>query len=534
MTPHRNAEGLVEWFEHPEPTGKTMILQFVKDCGFGNQCFEISAAYGIAKRTGCHLRWTWEPSTLRKFELEPVGFAHTKHDDVPILAHKLGQGNAEIVLEIERRIRLTTLDRFVVSCPFQEEVCFRRDQTILKEFFRPNLPPLDLKVPKGSTPVGVQVRRTDYVGHGRLDVVTTHYFRNAMDWMRDNVDNPHFFIVSDDPTWCRHTFGKVRDVTVMPPQNSLEGLRTLIACEAHIISNSTFGWWGAWLGEQGPVVVPERWHNNPGSYGKWEIIPPRWQRVSVGGSSYHVTPRALEPHEYMEPLHERAVVIPWKQSDGVWSELRYCLRSIEKYFEDKECPIYVLGTIRPPWFLQDTGRVKFLPCPTYRQALVTGVQIAEKVVWFNDDVLLVNPTTWADCERTLYLRDVGGDFLEKADPQNNPWRAGCLHILKHVKRMGIKKLRVFSTHTPYVFHRKKAVATLEEFGCFEKFPMELAYFHLHANKKLGKCEDYRVQGPDFGDKLFLNFTDATLTADLKAAIEERFPEYAPWELRAKF
>ena len=534
MIPHRNQDGLVEWFEHPEPTGKTMVLGFIKDCGFGNQMFEIAAAYGIARRTGCHLRWSWEPSHLRRFELEPLGFAHTKHEGVPVLAHRLGQGNIEIVREIERRIGLTVLDTFTVSCPFQEEACFDGDQAVPDGFFRPNLPSLPLDIPEGATPVGVQVRRTDYVGHSRLDVVTPHYFHNAMEWMRDNVADPHFLLVSDDPTWCRHTFGKLPNVTVMPPQDSLTGMRTLVACEAHIISNSTFGWWGAWLGERGPVVVPEKWHHKAGSYGRWEIIPERWKRIPVGSSSRQVNPIRLEPQDYVEPQHERAIVIPWAQHQATWHELRYCMRSIDRYFGDRDCPIYVLGTIRPPWLLHDTGRVRFLPCHTYRQALVTGVQLAEKVLWLNDDVMFVNPTTWEDCERTLYLRDVGEDFLSKARSGSNAWRAGCLQVLKQIKRRGVRKMRGFSTHTPYVFVRKKALEVLGEFGAWDKMPYELAYFHLHAKRKLGKCEDYRVQGPDFGDKPFLNFTDATLTAELKAAIEARFPDYAPWEFRAKF
>lgn len=533
MIPHRNQDGLVEWFEHPEPTGKTMVLGFIKDCGFGNQMFEVAAAYGIARRTGCHLRWSWEPSRLRKFELEPLGFAHTKHEDVTILAHRLGQGNIKQVQEIERRIRLTKLAKFAVSCPFQEEACFDEDQTIPHEFFRPNLTPLPLEVPEGATPVGVQVRRTDYVGHSRLDVVTPQYFHNAMERMADLVDKPHFFIVSDDHNWCRHRFGNLPNVTVMPPQDSVTGMRTLIACEAHIISNSTFGWWGAWLGEKGPVLVPEVWHQIEGSYGDWHIVPERWQRVQLG-STYQIATTPLEDWEVEKPLHDRAIVIPWKQDGAVWHELRYCLRSIDTFFGDKECPIYILGTIRPPWFLHETGRVKFIQCATYRQALVKGLQLADKVLWMNDDTLFINPATWADCERTLYLRDIGDDFLERASHGNNHWRAGSLHVLKHLKRRGVKKLRVFSTHTPYVVDRKKAVAVLREFGAWDKMPFESAYFHLHAKKPLGKCEDYRVQGPDFGDKRFLNFTDSQLTLELRAAIAARLPEYAPWELPVKF
>lgn len=538
MKPHKNEDGLVEWFEHPEPCGKTLVYHFVPNCGFGNQMMEIAAAYGIAKRTGCHLRWTWKPSTLRKFELGPVGFAHTVNEGVPMIAARLGQGNIKLVREIERRVRETELPIFAVSCPFQDEKCFIEDTTLVEDYFRPNLEPMPLEVPAGATPVGIQIRRTDYVGHGRLDVVTPAYFHNAMEWMRDHVDNPHFFIVSDDPQWCRHRFEKVPNVTVMPPQNSIEGMRTLIACEHWIISNSTYGYWGAWLGERrtggGNVVVPEIWHHKPGSYGDWEIIPRRWHRVSIK-SEYRVTPITFEDHEVMEPQHKKAIAYAWRQDGATWHELRYSLRSLEKFlFTGENTPIYVLGTMRPPWLLPDSGRVKFIAAHSYRQALVTGLQIAEEVLWCNDDQVFLKPTTWDDVRQVYYLRDIGDDFLEKATPQNNHWRAGCLHVLKQIRRAyPKKKLRVFSTHLPYLFEREKSVDVFRRFGVFEKFPMELAYYHLFA-KKPKLLGDVRATDENFGDAKFLNYTDATLTPALRAAIQKLLPDYASWELPAAF
>lgn len=532
MIPHKNKAGLVEWFEHPDPCGKTMVYTFVNNCGFGNQLFEIAAAYGIAKRTGCHLRWTWNPSTLRKFELEAVGLSLTTPLVAPRLCGLLGQGNVKIVREFERRIRELTTPLFAISSPFQCEGAFIEDTGIINTYFRPNLPPLDLEVPEGETPVGVQVRRTDYVGHGRLDVVTPAYFVNAMEKMREIVENPRFFIVSDDPAWCRREFLNQPDVTVMPPQNSIEGMRTLVACKAHIISNSTFGWWGAWLGESGPVIVPEKWHHKPGSYGDWNPVPERWIRVSVAEEK-RVEPIPFEEHERREPKHEQAICIPWHNAGAVWHELRYCLRSIEKHFEDKECPIYILGNIEPPFLLHDQTRVKFIQCITYRQTLVEGLQVADEVLWCNDDTLFVNPTTWDDCRPNYYLRDVGKDFLTNARAGSNLWRAGCIHVLKKVKSLTRRKLRVFCTHVPYVFRRKEVLDVFEKFGLWEKMPVEIAVMHLHPHKTT-LLDGQRVQGPEFGEAKFLNFTDPMLTPELKAAIEKEFPDFATWEVVAKF
>ena len=372
-------------------------------------------------------------------------------------------------------------------------------------------------------PIAVQVRRGDYVGHKGLDVTGESYFLNAMDWMKVYYANPHFFMVSDDPEWCQETFGSLEDLTVMPPQTALEGLATMVACEAHIISNSTFGWWGAWLGEDGPVVTPKVWHLK--AIGEWEPVPKRWIRVGLGTDVENVSVSR-------EPL-DRAIVIPWHGDQSVWQELRYCLRSIDKYFKDRECPIIIMGTRRPPWLLFEESRVKFAQAFDYKSALVRGVQAAEKVLWMNDDIFLLKEVGWGDFETPRYLREVGPEFLEKAGEQKNPWRAGCLKVLGQLRDEGVTDQKVYSTHTPYLFERSKAAATLRRFGAWDKMPFELAYFNLWAESPelLG---DWRATSAPFGDATCLNFSDRTLVMDLRKAVVERFPDYAPWELQAKF
>jgi len=261
MTPRRNSHNQIEWFEHPSPEKpeRTLVQMFVKDAGLGNQLMEFSGGYGIAKRLGMHFRWSWTPSKLRKFELAHWGFAETQHAGVPVVASRLGQGSLELVRKCEDAIKKSNFDMVGISCPFQAEECFADYADDIRELFQ--IEPFELKIPTGATPIGVQVRRGDYLGHPRLNVVTPDYFRNAMDWMRERHPRCQFFVVSDDPGWCKRQFETMLDVTVMPTQTTIEGLRTLSSCKAHCISNSTFGWWGAWFGENGPVVVPEIWHH---------------------------------------------------------------------------------------------------------------------------------------------------------------------------------------------------------------------------------------------------------------------------------
>jgi hypothetical protein len=111
--------------------------------------------------------------------------------------------------------------------------------------------------------VAVHVRRTDYVGNPDLDLCGIAYYRAAMQRMRDTVSAARFFVFSDAPAWCQqHITG--RDVAVVEhraSQSSLADLHLMSLAHHHIIANSSYSWWAAWLGEKPgqQVLMPARW-----------------------------------------------------------------------------------------------------------------------------------------------------------------------------------------------------------------------------------------------------------------------------------
>ena len=112
--------------------------------------------------------------------------------------------------------------------------------------------------------VAVHVRRTDYVGNADLDVCDTEYYRMAMNRMRDTVGAAHFFVFSDDPAWCQR-FATELDVEVVShrqAQSPLTDMHLMSLARHHIIANSSYSWWAAWLGEKPDqqVLMPGRWY----------------------------------------------------------------------------------------------------------------------------------------------------------------------------------------------------------------------------------------------------------------------------------
>lgn len=228
-----------------------------------------------------------------------------------------------------------------------------------------------------------------------------------------------------------------------------------------------------------------------------------------------------------------AIVYPWKHDASAWQELRFSLRSIDKFFEDKKCPIYILGTKQPNFLLHSNQRVQFIPTWSYWEALAHGLQLARKVLWMNDDIFLLRSTRWEDCEGALYLGDIDPSFVGEVGPQANPWREGVAEVLRRLQARGLEKFRVYSTHTPYVFERSKSVPLIKEMGVWDKMPFEMLYFHLHGEpRKLGGHE--KVMDEPFGKARFLNVADHKLSPELKAEISALLPDYAPWELPRPF
>jgi hypothetical protein len=113
--------------------------------------------------------------------------------------------------------------------------------------------------------VAVHVRRGDYLRIPVFNVCDETYHRHAMDRLRAEFTDARFFIFSDDPAWCRGAFTD-SDCEVIDSgkaaANPLHDLRLMSLASHHVIANSSYSWWAAWLGDKPgqQVIMPERWY----------------------------------------------------------------------------------------------------------------------------------------------------------------------------------------------------------------------------------------------------------------------------------
>jgi len=134
--------------------------------------------------------------------------------------------------------------------------------------------------------VSVHIRRGDLVSDPKNRIFAScsqdYYYRCAA-MIAERVANPHFYIFSDDSNWVKanlHLDDATTFVTHNDAAKAHEDLRLMSLCKHHIIANSSFSWWGAWLGTNPNKVVfaPNRWFNDP-SFDTRDLIPSTWIKL---------------------------------------------------------------------------------------------------------------------------------------------------------------------------------------------------------------------------------------------------------------
>jgi hypothetical protein len=138
----------------------------------------------------------------------------------------------------------------------------------------------------GRTTIGVHVRRGDQLANYTLgSVCGANYFRQAITAAVVGATRPLVIFFSDDLPWCEKELGAGLDAVYVDwnrKTDSYLDMQFMTLCDRLVISNSTFSWWGAWLGANPGrfVASPDRWAR------EWVpdheyIILPNWTKIST-------------------------------------------------------------------------------------------------------------------------------------------------------------------------------------------------------------------------------------------------------------
>ena len=120
---------------------------------------------------------------------------------------------------------------------------------------------------ESSNSVSVHIRRGDYLQVDEVygGIRTEEYYKKAMQKMKEEVPDCHFFIFTNDIPWVKeHMQGE--NITVVEGNDEDTGyidMYLMTRCKHYILANSSFSWWGCYLSisENKKVIAPKTWAN---------------------------------------------------------------------------------------------------------------------------------------------------------------------------------------------------------------------------------------------------------------------------------
>lgn len=276
--------------------------------GLGNQMFQYAAGRTLAIRHDSRLKLDtsfYGRKRHRRFELGELPIV-AEFDPVKISNRFISTGRRfrDKLLRDKRRSSRKVYsesqfhyDQVFAALPsgtildgyFQSERYFREQADTIVDELTPRKPN-DARATSlagriaGCEATALHVRRGDYVTSAKASQI---YCTCDMDYYRDALelipgDDP-VFVFSDDIAWAKENLPQVKPLVFPEPaadSSALTDLWLMTHATHHIIANSTFSWWGAYLAgsQKGVTVAPKRWFTDE-TINDNDLMPANWIRI---------------------------------------------------------------------------------------------------------------------------------------------------------------------------------------------------------------------------------------------------------------
>ena len=131
----------------------------------------------------------------------------------------------------------------------------------------------------------VHIRKGDYINKNNKNIFNqlgTKYYMDSISYIKNMVSKPFFFIFSDDYNWVKDNIKLPHNEYILMDHSldSLIDFKLMSLCQHHIIANSTFSWWPAWLKDENRgdiVIAPKKWLNT--NLEPKGMIMPSWVQI---------------------------------------------------------------------------------------------------------------------------------------------------------------------------------------------------------------------------------------------------------------
>lgn len=262
--------------------------------GLGNQMFQYAAALGLAERQSKALRLdlsAFEAYKTWPYQLDCLRVPQDLYAGVPLA----GPVSASFAARVVRRLKggysfregiyqephfhfdpaffRLTGEEILLDGYFQSPRYFESAEALLRERFQPKAPLTEVaqgwaaKIAASPCSISLHVRRGDYLTvaasavHAALD---RSYYDRAVALMHDLAGpEAEFFLFSDETDFIAEAFAGLPRAHVVRSDSAApwEDMFLMARCRHHIIANSSYSWWGAWLNQASDkhVIAPARW-----------------------------------------------------------------------------------------------------------------------------------------------------------------------------------------------------------------------------------------------------------------------------------
>lgn len=255
--------------------------------GLGNQMFQISAAYNLAKINNDTPIFNFNNciTTLQ-------GNKSVKYIDNIFSKFDHSNNIRSNVIYREKKFsydKISYANNICIEGYFQSEKYFAETKNELSDKFINGLKndkiryekvinflnKIDKKIPL----VSVHIRRGDYLNYPLIhSLCSLQYYNESLNLLKQNIGDFIPIFVSDDKKWCLDNF---KDGLISPFNDEIEDFILMMNCNHNIIANSTFSWWGAYLNETPDkiIIAPKNWFGPNGHKDQQDIIPNNWIKI---------------------------------------------------------------------------------------------------------------------------------------------------------------------------------------------------------------------------------------------------------------
>ncbi len=288
--------------------------------GLGNQMFQYACGKALAAKLGVELKLDVsffadksirENFTVRDYELnifsineKPANFTEVRKfvpdlwncSKVDLLKYKLLRlFNGNHYFYEKQKFRFEPQIKQLKDCSylygyFQTEKYFSNvKDELLKAFTLKDKPSVQnqglIAQIKAENAVSVHIRRGDYQ-NSPFNLLELNYYQQAIELIKQKVENPRFYIFSNDTQWISQNFGALEiDKTIVihnQAEKSYMDMVLMSYCKHNICANSSFSWWGAWLNQYPDkiIITPKQWFKNKEyTQSTYDLIPENWLQI---------------------------------------------------------------------------------------------------------------------------------------------------------------------------------------------------------------------------------------------------------------